>query len=126
MARSKRAKVMLVDDSEVVLMTERMTFRSLGDFEIVVARNGAEAVKLAAIEQPDLILMDIVMPEMSGIEACRLIRQSKHTEHIPVIMVTTPREEESIAGGFAAGCTHYLTKPIDKIELSKKVRDLLG
>ena len=120
-----KSKVMLVDDSEVVLMTEKMMFRNLGNFEIVTARNGREAVERAVIEQPDLILMDVVMPEMDGIEACRAIRQSEHTSQIPIIMVSTRSQEESVSDGYEAGCNDYVTKPIDKSELAKKMKDLL-
>jgi CheY-like chemotaxis protein len=126
MKESTKAKVLLVDDSEVVLMTEKLLLRNMGDFEMLFARNGREAVKLAHTEQPDLILMDIVMPEMNGIEACRAIRADRRTQRIPIIMVTTKSERDTIAAGYQAGCNDYVTKPIDKIELARKMRDLLA
>lgn len=125
MTEIRKAKVLLVDDSDVVLLTERMLFRSLGDYELLFANNGKEAVEVARAEHPDLILMDIVMPEMNGIEACRAIRSDKSTREIPIIMVTTRAEEESISEGYEAGCNDYVTKPIDKHELTQKMKDLL-
>ena len=126
MSRSVKAKVLLVDDSEVVLMTERLMLRNLGDFEVFLARNGREAVKVAHTEKPDIILMDIVMPEMTGIEACRAIRADKRTQGIPIIMVTTKSEKNTVAEGYQAGCNDYVTKPIDKRELSRKIESLLA
>ena len=120
-----KVKVLLVDDSEVVLLTEKMLFRNLGNCEIVVAKNGRQAVDAARSEMPDLILMDVIMPEMNGFEATRAIRSDVATRSIPIIMVTTRGEEENISEGYEAGCTDYLTKPIDKHELLEKMRDLL-
>lgn len=126
MTRSRKGKVLLVDDSEVVLMAQKMMFRHLGDFEVLVARDGKEAVEVARREHPDLILLDVVMPEMGGFEACRAIRADEGTRAIPIIMVTTRGEVENVTEGYEAGCNDYVTKPIDKNELAEKMRDLLG
>ena len=125
MTEFRKAKVLLADDSEVVLLTERMLFRHIGDFELLFARNGREAVEVARAEHPDLILLDVVMPEMDGYEACRAIRADQETRGIPIIMVTTRSEEESISEGYRAGCSDYVTKPIDKHELTEKMKSLL-
>jgi len=126
MKRSGKVKVLLVDDSDVVLMTEKMMFRNLGNFELLFARNGREAVKLAYLEQPDIILMDIVMPEMNGLEACRAIRADERTQSIPIILVTTKSDEKIVAQGYEFGCNDYVTKPINKNELARKMEDLLA
>jgi CheY-like chemotaxis protein len=83
----RKAKILLVDDSEVVLLTEKMLLRNMGDFEILVAKNGRQAVEKARSERPDLILLDVVMPEMDGFEACRAIRGDQATRGIPILMV---------------------------------------
>lgn len=121
----KNVKVLLVDDSEVVLMTEKMLFRQLDACEVITAHNGREAVEAALRDRPDLILMDLVMPEMDGFEAVRALRADSRTARIPIIMVTTRGEEEKIAEGYEAGCNDYLTKPIDKVQLVAKMQDLL-
>lgn len=121
----RKAKVLLVDDSEVVLMNEKMLLRNLGNFELVIGKNGKQAVELAKAELPDIILMDVIMPEMNGFEACREIRSDPNTRGIPIIMVTTRGEEDNFVEGYTAGCSDYLTKPIDKNELAQKMRDLL-
>ena len=87
--------------------------------------NGKLGVEKAREVRPDIILMDVIMPEMGGFEACREIRSHKETKSIPVILITTRGEEENLAEGYAAGCNDYMTKPIDKHELAQKMQDLL-
>jgi DNA-binding response OmpR family regulator len=94
-------------------------------YDIVTAKNGREAVATAAREIPDLILLDVVMPEMNGFDACRHIRQEQATKHVPIIMVTTKGEEHNVETGFQSGCNDYITKPINGSELVRKVRTWL-
>lgn len=120
-----RKKILLVDDAETVLLVERM---ALGKepYELVTAKDGAEAVAKATVMRPDLILMDVVMPKMNGFEACRRLRESEATKDIPIVLVTTRAEAESMQAGFESGCTDYLTKPINGAELLAKVKQYLG
>ena len=120
-----RKKILIVDDSATTLLMEQMVLRDQA-FQIVVARNGREAIERAALEQPDLILLDVVMPEMNGFEACRRIRQLPVSRAVPIIMVTTRGEEQSVETGFQSGCNDYITKPINGAELLVKVRSYLG
>ena len=119
-----RKKILIVDDSATTLMMEQMVLRGQM-YEIVTAKNGREAVAAAAAEQPDLILLDVVMPEMNGFEACRRIRQQESTRDVPIIMVTTKGEEQNVETGFESGCNDYITKPINGAELLTKVRGFL-
>jgi CheY-like chemotaxis protein len=121
----ERKKILLVDDSSTVLLMERMILAK-SQYDIVEARDGQEGVDKALAEQPDLILMDVVMPKMNGFEAVRRLREEDATRAIPVIMVTTRGELESVESGYAAGCSEYITKPIDGLELLTKVRSCLG
>ncbi|HWZ88498.1 MAG TPA: response regulator [Polyangiaceae bacterium] len=118
-------KILLVDDSSTVVMMERMILAA-ERFEIVTAANGQEGYERAKAEQPDLILMDMVMPRMNGIEAVKALRGDEGTKHIPIIMVTTRGEAESMELGFASGCNDYVTKPVNSAELLAKVRSILG
>lgn len=118
-------KILLVDDSATVLMMERMILAS-ERFQVVTAANGEEAQKRAREELPDLILMDIVMPKMTGIQACRAIKDDPATKHIPIILVTTRGEAESMEAGYSSGCNDYVTKPVNSAELLGKIRNLLG
>ena len=120
-----RKKILLVDDSNTILMMEKMILNR-GPYTMVTASNGEEAVIKAAAEIPDLILMDVIMPKMDGFEACRRIRQLSAVAAVPIIMVTTRGEEHNIETGYQAGCTDYITKPIDGIELLSKLRNYLG
>src|SRR5215470_126621 len=111
-----KKRILLVDDSKTVLMMERMIL-SKSEYEIVTASDGQQAVEKATDQRPDLILMDVVMPRMGGFEACACLRGVEATRGIPIIMVTTRGEAESIEQGFASGCSDYITKPIDGVEL---------
>ena len=120
-----RKKVLLVDDSKTILLQERMILGN-GPWELVVALDGEEAVEKARAELPDLILMDVVMPRMNGFDACRLLHSRDETAQIPVIMVTTRSEIESVEAGYESGCADYVIKPIDPQELIAKVESFLG
>ena len=120
-----RKKILLVDDSSTILMMEKFILRN-GPYEILTATNGEEGVLKAAEQMPDLILLDVIMPKMGGFEACRLLRSTRATSEIPIIMVTTRGEAANVEAGWANGCTDYVTKPINAIELLAKVRNFLG
>lgn len=120
-----RKKILLVDDSSTVLLMERMIL-SKHDYEVVLAKDGLECVEKAVAERPDLILLDVVMPRMDGFAACRRLRELDETRSIPVIMVTTRGELVSVESGYSSGCTDYVTKPINGLELLAKVRSCLG
>ena len=120
-----RKKILLVDDSNTVILMEKMILAK-GPYDIVVAKDGQEGVDMASSHRPDLILMDVMMPRMTGFEACKRLRAQKNTASIPVILVTTRGEEASVKSGFDSGCNDYVTKPINGLELLAKVRSCLG
>ena len=113
-------RVLLVDDSESVIVFEKMLLRGMG-FELVAARNGKLALAEAAKQRPDIVLLDLVMPEMDGIETCRRLKENPETREIPVVVVTTKGEPELVEKAFEAGCNDYITKPVDKLELLTKM-----
>lgn len=119
-----RKRVLIADDQNTVLMLEKMMLEGAG-YEVVMARNGAEAVDKAASERPDLILLDVTMPQMDGYDACRAIRARPETRVTPILMVTTRSEFVNMQAGFAAGCTEYVTKPFNAVELVDTVRRYL-
>jgi DNA-binding response OmpR family regulator len=118
-------KILLVDDSETALQMEQMMLGGDG-YELIVARDGEEGVAKALQAKPDLILMDVVMPKMNGFEAVRRLRQHQRTSDVPIVMVTSKAEAESMEAGYLCGCNDYIVKPIDKLELRAKVKNLLG
>lgn len=125
MTSNKKNRVLLVDDSATALQLERMIL-DRGRYEVVTARNGAEALEKALTMRPDAIVMDVMMPEMGGLEACRSIRAHVSLRDTPVILVTTRGEPEHVEAGFASGCNDYVTKPIDAVELLSKLESVLG
>jgi DNA-binding response OmpR family regulator len=123
--QEKNKKILLVDDSRTSLFMEKMILRQ-GPYDIVIANDGVEGVEQARAESPDLILMDVVMPRMTGFEALRTLRSQEATRHIPVILVTTRGESENVEEGWESGCSDYINKPINPEELLAKVRSCLA
>ena len=121
---STHKRILLVDDSNTVLMMERMILSK--SYEVLLARDGVEAVVKARSERPDAILLDVMMPKLDGIAACLAIRNQPETAHIPIVMVTTRAEEANIERAFRNGCTDYVTKPINSVELLTKLQNILG
>ena len=120
-----KKKILVVDDSKTALFIESTILRG-GPYELVTAADGEEAVQKALAVRPDLVLMDVMMPKMDGFEACRALRRLPETRDIPIVMVTTRGEESNMETGFAAGCTDYVTKPINASELLSKIRSITG
>jgi len=118
-------KILLVDDSETVLQMEQMILAK-SSYELILARDGEEGVAKALATQPDLILMDVVMPKMNGFEAMKQLRENAQTRSVPIVMVTSKAEAESMEAGYQNGCSDYIIKPIDHLELVTKVKNLLG
>ena len=118
-------KILLVDDSSTVLLMEKMIL-SKSRYQLVTACDGQEGLDKAVAERPDLILLDVVMPRMDGFEVCRRIREREEMRGVPVIMVTTRGELSSVETGYQSGCTDYITKPINGLELLSKVKNYLG
>ena len=117
-------KILVVDDAETILMMERMILGK--SYTVITAKNGEKALAAATTEKPDLIILDVVMPDMDGFEVCRRIKSDESTRSIPIIMVTTKGETSNMEKGFESGCNDYLTKPINGADLMSKVRSHLG
>jgi len=120
-----KKRILCVDDSNLILLMERLVLGREG-FELLTASDGEQAMTRAVADRPDLILLDVVMPSISGVEVCRRLRADKETAAIPIIMVTTHAEGEMVERAFESGCNDFVSKPIDPIELLAKVRNYLG
>jgi CheY-like chemotaxis protein len=120
-----RKKILVVDDSATILMVMRMVLGK-DRYQLITAVDGRQAVEAARREKPDLILMDVIMPNMTGIEACQELRRNAETREIPIVLVTTRSEPENVEKGFTSGCNDYISKPINGLELVTKVESLLG
>jgi len=120
----QRKKILVVDDSETALMLHRMTLQH--GYDIVTAKDGHQALAAASAERPDLILLDMVMPSMDGLEACRRLREGDATRTTPIVMVTSRGELDRMEEAFRCGCSDYVLKPVRSVELLDKIKDHIG
>ena len=114
-------KILVVDDEELLVKGIRFNLQNDG-YEVITGFNGAEAVRLAQSEQPDLVVLDIMMPEMDGLTACSKIREFSN---IPIILLTAKVQDMDKLMGFDNGADDYLTKPFNILELKARIRALL-
>jgi CheY-like chemotaxis protein len=119
-------KILLVEDSDTTRLTHRILITKRTQHTVISVANGAEALRMAGLEKPDLILMDVVMPGMDGLEVCRRLRQQAATAEVPIVLLTFRVGEESKAEGYASGCTDYLKKPLGADELVSTLQRHLG
>ena len=116
--------ILIVDDSPTALLWQRLILEP-ERYRILTAADGAEGLRVASEERPDLVLLDVVMPGIDGFAVCRAMRAAPATRDVPILMVTTRGEMQNVVAGFESGCNEYLTKPIDRAELLLKVRSYL-
>jgi DNA-binding response OmpR family regulator len=119
------AKILVVDDEPNVLRMVSYTLQIEG-YEVVAAQNGAEALSKAQSEAPDLVILDVMMPDMSGIEVCKKLRDQPETIDLPIIMFSALSQVADKVKCLEAGADEYLTKPITPEELVARVKALLG
>lgn len=117
------AKVLVVDDSPTILSGTTKILVSAGH-DVIQATNGAEGIEKAASDNPDVILMDVVMPGLNGFQATRTITSGAKTSHIPVIMLTTKDQETDKVWAKRQGASDYVVKPPNSAELLSKIEDL--
>ena len=118
------ARILIVDDSPSQLMGMKRIVESMGH-SVVTAEDGSAGVAAAKKHVPDLILMDVVMPNLNGFQATRTLAREPTTKHIPVILVTTKGQETDKVWGMRQGAKAYVTKPIDEKELMQAIKNLL-
>jgi twitching motility two-component system response regulator PilH len=119
------ARILIVDDSPSQLMSIRRIVEKLGH-DALTAEDGAAGVEAAKRELPDLILMDVVMPNLNGFQATRSITREATTKHIPVILVTTKDQDTDRVWGMRQGARAYITKPFSESELADMINQYLG
>ncbi len=112
--------IMVVDDSATEFHHMNLILARHG-YNVIMASNGAEAVDLAAKHQPDLILMDVVMPGMNGFQATRIIARDQRTGHIPVVIISSKDQETDRIWGMRQGARAYLVKPVSEKTLLKAI-----
>ena len=120
----KTKKILVIDDQpgNVILLQDRLIREG---FHVLTAYDGMSGIDRAKTEQPDLIILDVMMPGIDGFETSRQLSSSKETSHIPIIMVTALNSSEDTQKGFDCGATDYIKKPFNKIELLSRVKAAL-
>ena len=116
--------ILIVDDEEDIIDLLKYNLELEG-YRTIAASNGVEGIETARREMPDLIILDIMMPEMSGIDVCRKLRQDAYLRHTPILMLTARTEEETQVEGLDVGADIYFSKPVSMPVLSSQIRALL-
>ncbi len=119
------SKVLIVDDNSQNLELIEAYLEELENVTIICATNGQQCLDKVAAEQPDLILLDVMMPRMSGYEVCKILKAEPGTRHIPVVMVTALHEMGDVERGVEVGTNDFISKPVNRIDLLSRVRSLL-
>jgi DNA-binding response OmpR family regulator len=119
-----RGKILVVDDTEPNLRLLRALLTGAG-YEVVTAGSGTEGIAAAARERPDLILLDIMMPDLTGFEVCQRLRAAPETRQTPLVFLTALHEMEDHMRAVDVGGDDVVTKPINKLELLLRVKSLL-
>lgn len=117
-------KILVAEDERDIRDLIGFTLRFAG-FEVLLAGNGIEAIEKAPLEQPDLIILDVRMPKMTGYEACRQLKENPATSAIPIVFLSAKGQEDEIQQGLASGALEYIVKPFAPDELANQVRDIL-
>ncbi len=118
------SRILVVDDN-VQNLELLVAYLDELDYEIMTAADGVEALEIIKGNLPDLILLDVMMPRMSGFECCRKLKSDPETRDIPIIMVTALNEIGDIERGVESGTDDFITKPVNRLELVTRVRSLL-
>ena len=118
-------KVLIADDEQNIVISLEFLMKREG-FEVVVANDGEEAIRRIRADQPDLVLLDVMMPHKSGFEVCQAVRADERVQATKILMLTAKGRETDVAKGLALGANAYMTKPFSTRELVQKVAELLG
>ena len=118
-------KILVADDEPHILRIVKDKLSNAG-FEVASVTNGEDALNAAINEKPDLIMLDVMMPKMSGFEVCQKINADETIKHIPVILLTARGQESDIKTGLEAGASEYITKPFSPRQMLAKVKEKLG
>jgi two-component system phosphate regulon response regulator PhoB len=118
-------KILIIEDEADVVDLLTLQLRKAGGFSVVTAHDGAEGLKKARAEPPTLIVLDLMLPRMSGLEVCKILKTDSSTRHIPIIMLTAKAEEVDRIVGLEFGADDYVTKPFSPRELLLRIKAVL-
>ncbi len=118
-------KILIVDDEVDLVETVRFPLEMEG-YHVLISYNGEDALNQARKENPDLILLDLMLPKLDGYKVCRLLKFDDRYKHIPILMLTAKTQERDQALGMETGANEYITKPFEMEDLLKKVKAYLN
>jgi two-component system alkaline phosphatase synthesis response regulator PhoP len=118
-------RILIAEDEPSIVISIEFLMREAG-YDVTVASNGTDAIDLAMKLRPDLVVLDVMLPEVNGFEVCRRIREGRATQGVRVLMLTAHGRESEMEKGLAAGANAYMTKPFSTKELIDTVAGLLG
>lgn len=118
-------KILIVDDEPNILMSLEFLMKK-ENYEVFIARDGSEALAIIASEVPDVIILDIMMPEVDGYEVCEQVKANEKTAHAKVVFLSAKSKEADIQKGYDLGADLYLTKPFSTRKLVKEVQQLVA
>lgn len=125
MSTPPNKKILVVEDEPDVVDLLALQLRKAGGFSIITAQDGAEGLKKARAESPALIVLDLMLPRMSGLEVCKVLKTDVSTRHIPIIMLTAKAEEVDRIVGLEFGADDYVTKPFSPREMLLRIKAIL-
>jgi len=120
-----KAKILVVDDEVNITQILEFSIGSEG-YDVISASNGEEAIDKARREQPDLVILDVMMPRIDGYEACRILKANPLTKSIPVMLLTAKGRDIDKRLGFEVGATDYIVKPFSPSKLIDRINELLA
>lgn len=121
---SDSKKILVVDDDPYILMSLEFLMKKNG-FDVMVARNGTEALEIVEKQVPDIVLLDIMMPDVDGYAICKHIKSSKKLKEAKVVFMSAKSKESDIQKGYDLGASLYVTKPFSTRQLLKQVQELM-
>lgn len=121
----KKSKILVIDDNNLNLRMIELVLQNY-NYDVITAMNGASGIKATQEQNPDLILLDIMMPVMDGFEVCERLKESPDTQDIPIIFLTSKPDSEGIVKGFELGAADYVTRPFNRPELMARIKTHLS
>lgn len=120
----KRNRILVVEDEESLLKLESILFSSKG-YQVTGVRDGKSALEAIAVDRPDLVVLDIMLPDLDGFDVCRAIKQNPATASLPVIMLTAKKSSQDLERGKNAGADAYITKPFKSVKVLEVIEGLI-
>jgi len=119
-------KILIIDDEEDFCYFVKKNLEAISNFEVITATKGKKGIQIARKKKPDLILLDIMMPGIDGLEVLKRLKKNENTQNIPVIMLTAKDEDESKVKALGSFCDDYLVKPVENVVLKGKIHSVLS